>query len=43
VFYKVTIADFQSDEDGLGPLDGLNTIELNNLTAYLNALRRRVG
>jgi hypothetical protein len=41
VFYKVTVADFQADEDGLGPLDGLNTIELNNLDTYLRALRRR--
>src|SRR5215813_3081416 len=23
VFYKVAIADFQGDEDGLGPIDGL--------------------
>jgi len=43
VFYKVTVADFQGDEDGLGPLDGLNTIEINNLSAYFKALRRRIG
>jgi len=43
VFYKVTGADFQGDEDGLGPLDGLNTIEINNLSAYFKALRRRIG
>jgi hypothetical protein len=43
VFYKVTIADFQADEDGLGPLDGLNTIEINNLNAYFKALRRRAS
>lgn len=43
VFYKVAVEDFQGDEDGLGPLDGLNTIELNNLSTYLSALRRRVG
>jgi len=43
VFYKVTIADFQGDENGLGPLDGLNTIEINNLHTYFRALRRRVG
>jgi len=42
VFYKVTIADFQADEDGLGPLDGLNTIEINDLDIYFRALRRRV-
>jgi hypothetical protein len=43
VFYKVSVADFQADEDGLGPLDGLDTIELNNLGTYFNELRRRVG
>jgi hypothetical protein len=43
VFYKVAVADFQADEDGLGPLDGLDTIELNNLGTYFKELRRRVG
>ena len=42
VFYKVTIADFDPQEDGAGPLDGLNIIELNNLGTYLDALRKRV-
>jgi hypothetical protein len=41
VFYKVSAADFRADEDGLGPLDGLNIIELNDLGNYLKALRRR--
>ena len=41
VFYKVSVADFQNDEDGLGPLDGLNTIDINKLDAYLKALRGR--
>lgn len=41
VFYKVTNADFQGDEDGLGPLDGLNTIDINSLDTYFKALRRR--
>jgi hypothetical protein len=41
VFYKVTIADFQGDEDGLGPLDGLNTIDINTLSIYFRALRKR--
>jgi hypothetical protein len=41
VFYKVTIADFQGDEDGLGPLDGLNTVDINGLASYFKALRRR--
>lgn len=42
VFYKVTVADFQGDEDGLGPLDGLNTIDINSLETYFRSLRRRV-
>jgi hypothetical protein len=41
VFYKVTIADFQGDEDGLGPLDGLNTVDINGLASYFKALPRR--
>jgi hypothetical protein len=43
VFYKVTFADFDPQEDGIGPLEGLNTIELNNLATYFQALRKRVG
>jgi hypothetical protein len=42
VFYKVSIADFHPDEDGLGPLDGLNIIDLNNLGSYFEALKKRV-
>ena len=42
VFYKVTIEDFQIDDDGLGPLDGLNMIDINNLATYFKDLRRRV-
>ncbi|HEY2886965.1 MAG TPA: toll/interleukin-1 receptor domain-containing protein [Rhizomicrobium sp.] len=41
IFYKVTVADFRDDEDGLGPIDGLNTIDINGLETYFNALRRR--
>jgi TIR domain-containing protein len=41
VFYKVTVADFQRDEDGLGPLDGLNIIDINTLQTYFDELRRR--
>ena len=41
VFYKVTVADFLKDEDGLGPLDGLDTVEINRLDTYFKALRRR--
>ncbi len=37
--YRVFV--FQGDEDGLGPLDGLNTIEINGLDTYFKALRRR--
>ena len=41
VFYKVTIADFLADEDGLGPLDGLNNIDINEMDSYFKSLRRR--
>jgi len=41
VFYKVTVDDFRADEDGFGPLDGLNTIEINRLGTYFSALGRR--
>jgi TIR domain len=43
VFYKVTIADFDPQEDGVGPLDGLSVIDLNDLSTYFQALRKRVG
>lgn len=42
VFYKVTLSDFDPQEDGLGPLEGLNIVELNDLSTYLSALRKRV-
>lgn len=42
VFYKASVADFDPDEDGLGPLDGLNIIDLNNLGANFEALKKRV-
>ena len=42
VFYQVKIADFQADEDGLGPLGDLNILEINGLETYFRALRRRV-
>jgi len=41
VFYHLTIGDFQNDEDGLGPLDELNIIDINGLETYFGALRRR--
>lgn len=34
VFYKVTPRDFAKDEDGLAPLDDLNIIDINQLSAY---------
>jgi hypothetical protein len=43
VFYKVTVADFLGDEEGLGPLEGLNIIDINTLDTYFKALRRRAG
>ena len=42
IFYKVTVEDFLNDEDGLGPLDGLNIVEINKLDGYFKSLRRRV-
>ena len=42
VFYKVTTADFDPLEDGLGPLDGINIIDLNSLGAYFEELKKRV-
>ncbi len=42
IFYKVTVQDFLNDEDGLGPLDGLNNIDINTLESYFKALRRRI-
>jgi TIR domain len=41
VFYKVTIKDFRRDEDGLGPLDDLNIVDINQLDAYFKALADR--
>ena len=41
VFYKVTIDDFRNDEDGLGPLDNLNIIDINALGGYFKALAKR--
>ncbi len=42
VFYGVTIADFEAEADGLGPLEDLNIIELNSFETYLRSLKRRV-
>ena len=42
VFYHVTIADFAASEGGLGPLDGLNIVDINGIDVYLKALAKRV-
>lgn len=42
VFYHVTIADFSQAEGGLGPLDGLNMLDINGIDTYLKALKKRV-
>ena len=41
VFYKVTVADFRKDDDGLGPLSELNVIDINGMDTYLLALSKR--
>jgi hypothetical protein len=41
VFYKVTNADFASDEDGMGPLSDLNVIDINCSSDYFSALKSR--
>lgn len=43
VFYHVQIADFGVAEGGLGPLDGLNVVDINAIDTYLKALTKRVG
>jgi hypothetical protein len=42
VFYRISIADFDADEDGRGPLDDLNVVDINVLGTYLKALSKRV-
>jgi hypothetical protein len=42
VFYHVTPADFRPEDGGLGPIDGLNIVDINNIDAYLKALAKRV-
>ena len=42
VFYKVTIEDFRNDDDGLGPLDDLNIIGINDLDTYFKSIAKRV-
>lgn len=43
IFYKVAPADFEPDEDGLGPLDGINIIDLNRAGDYFAELRKRAA
>lgn len=42
VFYRVATSDFSSDEDGLGPLNDLNIIDINAFDKYLATLKRRM-
>ncbi len=42
VFYKVALADFDNDEDGRGPFEDLNVIDINQFEAYITALKKRV-
>jgi len=42
VFCKVSVADFEPEDDGLASLSELNIIDLNNFGAYLQALKERV-
>ena len=43
VFYHVKIADFSADDGGLGPLDGLKIVDINEFETYLGALKKRVN
>ncbi|MDX2288463.1 MAG: toll/interleukin-1 receptor domain-containing protein [Hyphomicrobiaceae bacterium] len=43
VFYHVDTADFGADDDGLGPLEGLNIVDINDTAAYFKGLKRRVS
>jgi hypothetical protein len=42
VFYNVAIANFNPQEDGIGPLEQLNIVQLNDLSKYFRALRKRI-
>ena len=42
VFYHIETSDFGDDEGGLGPLDGLKIVDINEIDTYLNALSKRV-
>jgi hypothetical protein len=41
VLYKVSLRDFDDDEDGRGPLENLNVVDINTLDTYLSALSKR--
>lgn len=42
VFYKVSVEDFKQDNDGLGPLESINIIDIDQLDIYLAELEQRV-
>ena len=42
VFYHVVPGDFGPSEGGLGPIDGLNVVDINSVSTYLKALAKRV-
>jgi hypothetical protein len=41
VFYQVSLRDFDDDEDGRGPLENLNVVDINEFDTYLRALSKR--
>ena len=42
VFYHLTVADIVAEEGGLGPIDGLNIVDINKIDTYFTALEKRV-
>ena len=42
IFYGLTIADFDNDADGRGPLEDVSNIDINNFDSYLSQLRGRI-
>ncbi len=43
VFQQVRIEDFDPDEDGRGPIEDVNIIDLNSLDDYFEELKGRIG
>src|SRR5262245_60471477 len=41
VLYKVSITDFDAEQDGRGPLDDLNFVDINALETYFKELKKR--